>query len=39
MQDITGRLLISLAVLATVIIPIRSDWNDLHVFHMSYSTL
>ncbi|MBV9231544.1 MAG: hypothetical protein JOZ18_19705 [Chloroflexi bacterium] len=37
MQRIIGRLLISLAVLATAIIPIRSDWNDSHVFSTQWS--
>ena len=37
MQRIIGRLLISLAVLATAIIPIRSDWNDSHVFSPQWS--
>src|SRR5438045_8751785 len=36
MQRIIGRLLISLAVLATAIIPIRSDWNDSHVFSVQW---
>jgi Family of unknown function (DUF6640) len=37
MLRIIGRLLISLAVLATAIIPIRSDWNDSHVFSTQWS--
>jgi hypothetical protein len=37
MLRIIGRLLISLAVLATAIIPIRSDWNDSHVFSAQWS--
>ncbi|HYX49600.1 MAG TPA: DUF6640 family protein [Ktedonobacteraceae bacterium] len=32
-----GRLLISLAVLATALIPIRSDWNDSHIFSAQWS--
>lgn len=37
MQRIIGRLLISLAVLATALIPIRSDWNDAHLFSTQWS--
>ena len=37
MQRIIGRLLISLAVLATAIIPTRSDWNDSHIFSAQWS--
>jgi hypothetical protein len=37
MLRIIGRLLISLAVLTTALIPIRSDWNDSHVFSTQWS--
>lgn len=37
MQRNFGRLLISLAVLATAVIPIRSDWNASHVFSPQWS--
>jgi hypothetical protein len=37
MQRIISRLFISLAVLATALIPIRSDWNDSHVFSAQWS--
>jgi hypothetical protein len=37
MQRIIGRLLISLAVIATAVIPIRSDWNDSHIFSPQWS--
>jgi hypothetical protein len=37
MQRMIGRVLISLAVLATAVIPIRSDGNDSHVFSPQWS--
>lgn len=37
MQHILGRLLISLAVIATAVIPMRSDWNDSHIFSPQWS--
>jgi hypothetical protein len=37
MQRLIGRLLISLSVIATAIIPIRSDWNDSHIFSPQWS--
>lgn len=37
MHCIIGRLLISLAVIATAVIPFRSDWNDSHVFSPQWS--
>ena len=36
MQRIIGRLTITLAVLAIAIIPIRSDWNDSHIFNVEW---
>jgi hypothetical protein len=37
LQRFIGRMLISLAVIATAVIPIRSDWNDSHVFSPRWS--